>query len=47
MKGPDVSREIEEAAPAMGTLGGKIIKISPEEIAPGMVHTVIIIKKDG
>jgi 16S rRNA (guanine527-N7)-methyltransferase len=45
MKGPDVSREIEEAATALNKYGGFIKKTTPVEIAPGMVHTVVVIQK--
>lgn len=45
MKGPDVSREIKEAASALDKHRGTVERIAPVELAPGMIHTIIVIKK--
>jgi 16S rRNA (guanine527-N7)-methyltransferase len=45
MKGPDISREIEEARPVIAKKGGILQEAAPVCIAPDMGRTIIVIKK--
>jgi len=45
MKGPAVEEELENAKPTIAKLGGFIKSVDKIEIAPGLVHSVVVIKK--
>ena len=45
MKGPYVSQEIEDAKPVLDKFGACVEEVVPVEIAEGMVHTVIAVRR--
>lgn len=45
MKGPAVEEELENAKPTIAKLGGFIKAVDTVEIAPGLVHSVVVINK--
>jgi len=46
MKGPNVNEEITESMPAIKKCGGTLIDVASYEIAQGIVHTIVVIKKN-
>jgi len=45
MKGPTVEEELENAKPTIAKLGGLIRTVDKIEIAPGLVHSVVVISR--
>ena len=45
MKGPDVTEELEKARPVIAKLGGVIEAVDRVEIATGLVHSVVVVRK--
>lgn len=47
MKGPNVEEEINESKENIRKLDGEVLKVEYMEIAPGMVHSVIVVCYNG
>jgi len=45
MKGPDMAEELAAAAPTIQKYGGRHAATHAVELAPGLVHTVVVIEK--
>ena len=45
MKGAHVQAELEEAKPALAKFGGAVKTVDLIEIAPGLVHSVVVVEK--
>jgi 16S rRNA (guanine527-N7)-methyltransferase len=45
MKGPQIQAELQNAKPAIKKYGGSVEKIALAELAPGLSHSIVIIRK--
>jgi 16S rRNA (guanine527-N7)-methyltransferase len=45
MKGPEITEELEKAKPALAKKGGTVEKIAITEIAEGIKHSIVVIRK--